>query len=531
MSDHNEDDDMNPRLLRRRANFKKGISGDDARRRREEGTNEIRKSKKEQFLNKRRREVERRTNYKQMDSEIREKLDNIDLLVMGVESNDPTQQLESVQQFRRLLSIEKHPPIDQVIKSGVVPHLVDLLHHTKNVKLQFECAWALTNIASGTGEQTREVVDEGAVDAFIPLLESKSEDVKEQAIWALGNIAGDSWQCRDFVLGKGALTYLLDNLADTDNQRPSLTRNATWTLSNFCRGKPQPNFEIVSQALPTLFQLIWNEDEEVIADALWALSYLSDGPNDKIQAVLDANVGSRVVDMLSHRNASIQTPALRTIGNIVTGDDTQTQEVLLHGALDGLAHLMMSGRKGIKKEACWAVSNITAGNKNQIQMVLDSDLVPLLIDVLNKAEFDVRKEAAWAISNAASGGTPEQIKRLVEYDVIPPMINLLNVHDARIITVALEGLEKILFVGKTEAMEHGGPNEYALIIEDCEGDDVIYNLQEHENNDIYEKAMKIMEAYFDAVDAGDENVLPEQDDRGFAFGGGGYNDPADDYDL
>lgn len=54
----------------------------------------------------------------------------------------------------------------------------------------------------------------------------------------------------------------------------------------------------VSPCLPVLSRLLFNSDSDLLADACWALSYLSDGPNEKIQAVVDSGVCRRLVELL-----------------------------------------------------------------------------------------------------------------------------------------------------------------------------------------------------------------------------------------
>jgi hypothetical protein len=65
--------------------------------------------------------------------------------------------------------------------------------------------------------------------------------------------------------------------------------------------------------------------------------------------------------MLTSGTNQIVVPALRTLGNIVSGDDNQTQAVIDANVLPALTALLVNSKKNIRKETCWMLSNIAAG--------------------------------------------------------------------------------------------------------------------------------------------------------------------------
>lgn len=486
--------------------YKKSADAEESRRKREEITVELRKSKRdEQLSTKRRMNAPQTAEAAQTAAqklvalqEAQSTLANLQYFVNMLNSEERKSQYEAAVAFRKLLSIEDNPPIKEVIDAGIVPRLISLLQFNEPT-LQFECAWSLTNIASGSSDQTQTVVRCGGVTAFTGLLHrSLSVDVREQAVWALGNIAGDSVAFRDMVLGSGALPMILAQC--TPDAKNSMLRNVTWAISNLCRGTPPPPFDHVKQSLPVLFQLLQVADEEVLADACWALTYLSDDrgtQNLKIQAVLESGVLRHAINLMLHKSYQVKTPALRTIGNLVTGNDSQTQTVINHQALPALLSLLKNARKNIRKEACWAISNIAAGDHMQVTSLIQAGIFPALVDILDKDTWECKKEAAWAISNATSGGKDEHIRYLGEVGVVGPLCALLTYPDSKVQMMVMEGIDNILRVGKRD-VEAGRSqeNKFADDVELNKGLEALEELQMHDMAEIARKALKILTNYF-----------------------------------
>jgi importin subunit alpha-1 len=370
----------------------------------------------------------------------------------------------AITSIRRLLSIVNHPPIDDVIRAGLLPRMVQLAEAGER-QTRFEALWAITNVCSGPTECVTAAIAAGALRAVTAALADANVDIAEQAVWLLGNVAGDSPAMRDLVLHtNGVVPGLIHHAA---NDRISLLRNTVWAISNLCRGKPQVDFAYVSAFLPVLVALLHHTDEEVIVDCCWAVSYLSDGSNAHIQAVLNSGVLPRLVQLLGHTSVSVQTPALRAIGNIATGDDMQTQALVNQGVLPLLTQLFHSSKKGIRKEAAWTVSNITAGSQAQIQACFEAGIIDGVLAMFGNETFDVVKEATWAISNVTSGGSHEHIQALVQKGAIARLLPLLvPTADTRLPKVVVEFLRNIWQCGNRKTGDDGN-NAFAGPFEDA----------------------------------------------------------------
>lgn len=164
-----------------------------------------------------------------------------------MKASDYEQLSAAAEQIRRAISIDENPPLNQLISTGVVPHIIKLLDYDYFAyqPLMIECAWIIANIASGTPAHVEYLVKQDIISRAINLFDHPHDDVKDNAIWILSNIAGDSFENRDKLLEVGIVAKLENTLLD-NTYSTGFISHVSWLISNLCRGKPYPPFAEVT---------------------------------------------------------------------------------------------------------------------------------------------------------------------------------------------------------------------------------------------------------------------------------------------
>ena len=382
-------------------------------------------------------------------------------------------------------------------------------------------------------------MESGAAEPLIALLASKNWEVREQAVWALGNVAGDGPACRDALLARGLVPALVALLTAATNTLlpPSLMRNAAWALASVFRGRPGPALAAVQPALPTVAALVRYPDPEVATDALWAASYATDGGPARADAALAAGVLDAVLQVLrpgatataapgaaaqqqQHQQQQLQLqlllPALRTVGNVVAaGAPHLVTALLVRDAVPALVHAARTAPRAAQREALWALSNVAAESAAGVGAVLAAaDGVPALVALAAAPDHGVRREAAWALAHCLAAATDAQLAALAAAaGVVGALARALAFRDTALVLLLLRGTARVLALGGSAV----------VAFEEAGGAARLEELQEHVDNDVYAAAADLIDAYF--TDAGDGYIDGDGDGAGIDGDGEGASTP------
>jgi len=448
---------------------------------------------------------------------------NFSQLVEDINSKDRFSQYRGIIGIRKLLANEG-PPIQSVIDAGLVPRLIEFMKIEDEPDLQLEAAWSLTNIVSGTVDQTQIVVDKGAIPWFIKLLGSKNPMLEEQAIWALGNIAGDSSAKRDLLLKLGVLQPLL-SVIGRSNVNKAVVKQGIWAISNLCRGRPLPRREYVNSAIPTLCRALHSQtDIDIISDAIWALSYLLRDGDFGIRnievAVKNENVIPALISVIGSDFQSVLVPCLRTFANICCGEDAYIDAMVEHPKfLKRMFSLLNNTKKSVRKETLWVLSNIVAGSPQNISRIFESaPFVEKLISCIKNDVDDIKTEALFVFSNTFRHENIDNFLTLWDAKVLDCYLLMLQTPiDTTTTRVIVEGIYHMLKVGGKLANEKNSEENIVLVGLEKEGVlDKFDMLQDHVDESVQFNVRKMIREFMPFIKI---KPLPEdsQDDEDDCF--------------
>ena len=205
-----------------------------------------------------------------------------------------------------------------------------------------------------------------------------------------------------------------------------------------------------------------HDNADIVSDTIQALSLVSDHGEQATRLILGSNLTEFLMKLVTSADATLQIPAVRILGNSLSGSDQQTQFLLDRGILPLLLDLTDHIKTGLRKEACWAISNITAGSAAQVQQVISGGLIERLVAICHEDKPEVFSEALWALCNCTENCNPEMFSQLVGKGLIEALFCRFDELPTRNLQVMLIGARNILEAGEKFYKDSNDENLFAL---------------------------------------------------------------------
>ncbi|KNC83564.1 hypothetical protein SARC_04188 [Sphaeroforma arctica JP610] len=392
--------------------------------------------------------------------------------------------------------------------------------------------WCHVNISASKSLHTKAVLQN--TPALIPFLENASEKHQDLSAWALGNIAGDSAEARDTIIAQGAhhpLIRMVTNhtLASTtvSPTATSIGEAAYFCLSNLCRGqgaRPElfandavlaSTLQILNVHIPVALAgsdppLVQNPELArpmllspetittrasvgIASEALWFLTYMTANNESLCERLCKDGLMSLLTSAMQATTeiaTPMVSPALRTLGNILAGEDAFTELALQQANLfNGLGQCVTSPERSLRLEALWALSNIVAGKPEFATAVVDEGLFPYIVRII---EYDALQDpemvtqAMYVINNTAHHG--EAMCRFIYHktDVLRQSLKVLRAGEGQSCKLVLQFLEMML-------QSHA---QVSWKVEEEGGVECLEMFEYHDNEELQRISSFLIDKYF-----------------------------------
>ncbi|CAM9464922.1 unnamed protein product [Ectocarpus sp. 8 AP-2014] len=326
-----------------------------------------------------------------------------------------------------------------------------------------------------------------------------------------------------------------------------IARTAAWAISNLARGDETPGEPFV-QAAPTFVASLRGgvrfsvaaaaaagagtgagappfvppRDEALRVEAAWILAFLTAKEEETVTELVRVGMVPALVEALVNSGGQdpLCTPALRTLGNMVSGKEEWADAVMLHKeflpCLDAVLKSQDRSRRVLVKEAAWVASNVAAGRREHREALVAQGSPAALTLLLLSDQLDLQQEAAHGIWNIVAHDSELLLQAAKDDRVMGAYVALVRAQSPPVVRCALSFLQLVC------QNVPGGPR----MVESAGGleaiDDVHYSGQA--DPELQEAAGAIVDRFFgdDGYESSDEGGDEETDTETVVGGGDGF---------
>ena len=459
---------------------------------------------------------------------------------------------EMVHLFRKYQITEEFTWVySHIVNSPTTPELETLI---------IDCLAIISNLFYTNDKDLLEYFAPDQIDAvrYFGMTYINEQLIIQDVLMACGNIAG-SKHTRDMLFHVEYFT-IINRILFKEVFKPSIKtiKSIAWGIRVFCKDElpEDKENEVLQQIIEILNVLISvQDDNEIKLNVLIAVQNLTQ--NHDILCIIETNLVNKILYVLqTTNNCQVSDACLKALGGIASSDCNEPINMLIkEGILDKLYEYLKSNDSPNYKNAFWITSNIAA-TKNICNSKMFSTAVSMmenevtveimneLITVVSNTVHNMVQGAAYvedeitALNNQTMLITEEtlsmELKKAEGVDyfgenrknisflvrksrVLDNLIKILECkHSSDMIAIALECLIDIYDVAN---FMWENLNDTCFIdtlndeFKELNASDILSKLVDDSNQDISERATKLLEFMTNDIDWWVEDLIVTEDER------------------
>jgi len=413
--------------------------------------------------------------------------------------------------LRKAVCSQVAPPVQVLLQLDYIPLLLQHLEpDVCPVATLAEAAWVLCNLLSAPRSGVERAISLGAVPKLISCIRGDMLGVAENAIWALGNIAGEGEQYRDLLLSTGLPTALYQLVMESPELHDTLGRVSAWVCSQLLK-PTQPSEEVLKSLYSVLTTLYDLDDMETKREVLVAAGSIHTWSYPISMVVNASGMLNILLAEPENRADCLVKPSIRALGDLVEADEDTTQMALDGGLLNAFMVWFNCPEAATRADILRHLSNVTAGSPSQVSEFCRHPLCTEALKSLEDPVCQVRKEASFLYFNLTKQATVAERLALVEHSIFTYLKRLYEDSSHNALN-AIKIAERVLAAGEIRASDtKANINSAAVLYEAAGCLQALTSLANRHLPNISAEAEHLMDVYFGAGEEG------EADEAGLSF--------------